>query len=229
MSTPDSPLNWDPASVQPPEIPMLAPGADAMSMTIAGVLPTLGVPLTASVAALQAKEGMFAGKVTSADAAYQNADDAGGQSVGQLGQMLGKLGEMGGQAGQQAGGQSGMFGSMMQQAMQAAQGGGGSKGGGSQGGSSGAGAQSSGGQPSVGQGPGGAAPQTRDDAAGTGQEASDGDRSDRDDRDGRDGDKGNERRPLDNAGPGPAPTGAGPAPVAAPALRGEGEDPSRRM
>jgi hypothetical protein len=228
MSTPDGPLNWNPASVMPPEMPMLAPGEDAMSMTIAGVLPTLTAPLTASVAALSAKETTFSGKVTSADSAYQNADDAGGQSVGQLGQMLGQVGQMAQQAGQQAGGQSGMFGSMMQEAMKAAQGGGGSQGGGSQGGSTAAGAQPSSGQPSAGQGPGGAgaAPQqSRDDAAGGHDQASDGDR-DEQEKGGR-----HERAPLDAAAPDAAPNGAGPAPVAPPEhpRHGGGEDLSRRM
>ena len=126
MHTPGA-LNWDPASVDLPEIPMLPPGEDAMSMTIAGVLPTLTAPMAASVAALQAKETMFSGKLGSAQSAYQNADDQGGQAVGQFGQMLGQLGQMAGQAGapaQQLGQQAGQFGSMIQQAMQAAQGGG---------------------------------------------------------------------------------------------------------
>jgi hypothetical protein len=200
MSTPDSPLNWSPASVTPPEMPMLPPGEDAMSMTIAAVLPTLTAPLTAGVAALSAKENVFSGKVTSADAAYQNADDAGGQSVGQLGQMLGQFGQFGqmaSQAGQQAGQQSGMFGSMMQQAMQAAQGGSGSPGGGSP-------------QPS------------RDDASAAGQ-----DQAPHEDRDERERGGSEDRRPLDAAAPG-APHGPGPAPVAPP-RHSDGEDLARRM
>ena len=70
-----------------------------MSMTIAGVLPTLAATMATSVTALQAKETMFAGKLTSAQSAYDNADDQGGQSVGQLGQMLGQVGQMAQQAG----------------------------------------------------------------------------------------------------------------------------------
>jgi hypothetical protein len=120
-------ISWDAATVQLPEMPMLPPGEDAMSATISAVLPTLAAPLMANVAALQAKEGMFSGKLVSAQSAYQNADESGGQAVGQLTSMLGQLGQMGGQAASSAGqagggGQGGgMFGSLMQQAMQAAQ------------------------------------------------------------------------------------------------------------
>jgi hypothetical protein len=73
-----------------------------MSMTIAGVLPTLTAPLTASVAALSAKETMFSGKLGAAQTAYQNADDSGQQSVGQLAGMLGQVGQMGQAAGSPA-------------------------------------------------------------------------------------------------------------------------------
>ena len=115
-----------------PEVPMLPPGEDALSATISAVLPTLAAPLAANVATLQAKETMFSGKLGAAQAAYQNSDDAGSQSVGQIVDMLGQMGQQAGQLGQSAGapaqaigGQTGMFGSLVQQAMQAAQGGGG--------------------------------------------------------------------------------------------------------
>ncbi len=166
LEKPDG-LNWDPAAVELPQVPMLPPGEDAMSATIAAVLPTLTAPLAASVAALSVKENMFRGKLGTAESAYQNADDSGQQSMGQLAGMLGQVGQLGQQAGAPAqaagalGGQTGMFGSMMQQAMQGAQG---------------AGGQSSGGQSSGGQGgatgaagsplAGGQPPQqSRDDAA----------------------------------------------------------------
>jgi hypothetical protein len=123
-------LSWNAASVELPEIPTLPAGQDALSATISAVLPTLAAPLTANVATLQAKETMFAGKLGAAQAAYQNSDDAGSQSVGQVVGMLGQLGQQAGQMGQMSGapaqavgGQTGMFGSLMQQAMQAAQGG----------------------------------------------------------------------------------------------------------
>ena len=207
MHTPGN-LNWDPASVDLPEIPMLPPGADAMSMTISAVLPTLTAPMAASVAALQAKETMFSGKLGVAESAYQNADDSGGQSVGQLGQMLGQMGQVG-QMAQQAGapaqalgGQAGQFGSMIQQAMQSAEGGG----------SSGTGGQASTPQASGSQGaPGAGTAPPRDER---------GERDERSDRD--------ERPPLDAAAPGAATHDAGPAPVAPP-HRGDGDDLARRM
>jgi hypothetical protein len=148
-------LSWNAASVQLPPVPMLAPGPDSMSMTISAVLPTLATPLTASVAALSAKEDMFSGKLGAAQSAYQNADDQGQQSVGQLTSMLGQVGQMAQQAGgpaQALGGQSGTFGSMMQQAMQAAP-------------------VAGGGQASAGPtGAGAAAPHARDEAAARGRE-----------------------------------------------------------
>src|SRR5882724_9042233 len=139
LKTP-GPLGWDPASVELPEIPMLPPGQDALSATISAVLPTLAAPLAVNVATLQAKETMFSGKLGAAQAAYQNSDDAGSQSVGQIVGMLGQVGQQAGQMGQMAGapaqaigGQTGMFGSLMQQAMQGAKGGGGAQSSGGQG------------------------------------------------------------------------------------------------
>lgn len=131
LKTPEG-LSWDPAAVELPDIPMIPAGQDALSATIAAVLPTLAAPLAANVATLQAKETMFSGKVGVAQAAYQTSDDAGSQSVGQVVGMLGQLGQQAGQMGQMAGapgqllgGQTGMFGQLMQQAMQGAKGGGG--------------------------------------------------------------------------------------------------------
>ena len=140
-------INWDPASVELPDIPMLPAGQDALSATISAVLPTLAAPLAANVATLQAKETMFSGKLGAAQVAYQNSDDAGSQSVGQIVGMLGQVGQQAGQMGQMAGapaqvlgGQTGMFGSLMQQAMQGAKGGGGEQSSGGQGAGGGAGA-----------------------------------------------------------------------------------------
>ena len=167
LEKPDG-LSWDPAAVELPQVPLLPPGEDAMSATIAAVLPTLTAPLATSVAALSAKENMFRGKLGTAESAYQNADDSGQQSMGQLAGMLGQVGQLGQQAGAPAqaasglGGQTGMFGSLMQQAMQGAQGGGGQGAGGQ-----GAGGQGAGGTAGVaGQGPapaGGQLQQPRDD------------------------------------------------------------------
>ena len=148
-------ISWDAASLELPEIPMLPPGADAMSATISAVLPTLAAQLTANVAALQAKEHTYSGKLGAAQAAYTNADDSGSQSVGQVVGMLGKLGE---QAGQMAGapsqaaqGGSGMFGSLIEQVMKAAQGGGAGESGQSPAGGAPVGAAPAGGAPAPAQ------------------------------------------------------------------------------
>ena len=98
----------------------------------------MAAPLAANVATLQAKENMFSGKLGAAQAAYQNSDDAGSQSVGQIVEHArtgwpASLAAEAGAPAQAIGGQTGTFGSLMQQAMQAAQG-------------SGAGGQSAGGQ-----------------------------------------------------------------------------------
>ena len=245
MSTFNKPqgISWDPASVELPPLPSVPPGADAMSMTIAAVLPTLAAPLQASVASLQAKETMFSGKVGAAQAAYEGADQSGGQSVGQLGSMMGQMSQMGqqaAQAGQGAGGGSGMFGQMMQQAMQAAQsfgqqGGGGSQpgaspqGGGPQGGTS----QAGGAPASMGQSPAGGAP------ANAAREENPGDTQDpagaREDRETRREDVAEhppvEQSPAGASGPEPGSRGPGPAPVESPQSPRHGgqDDLARRM
>jgi hypothetical protein len=221
-------LNWNAASVELPEIPMLPAGQDGLSATISAVLPTLAAPLAANVATLSAKENMFSGKLGAAQAAYQNSDDSGSQSVGQIVGMLGQVGQQAGQMGQMAGaptqaigGQTGMFGSLMQQAMQAAQGGG-------------AGGQSTGGQAGAssvaGQGPvsvGGPPQQPRDEAVGAKEDRADQAPEPRHD----------EREPLhraetdDRAMAGPSDDNRhGPAPVKTPEHpRHSGEDLGRRM
>jgi hypothetical protein len=222
-------LTWNSASVELPEIPMLPAGQDALSATISAVLPTLAAPLAVNVATLQAKETMFSGKLGAAQAAYQNSDDAGSQSVGQIVGMLGQVGQQAGQLGQMAGapaqaigGQTGMFGSLMQQAMQAAQGG--------------AGGQATGGQAGAssvpGQGPmsaGGPPQQPRDEAGGAKEDQPDRAQEVQPDR----------REPLhraetdDRAMAGPSADsrhGAGPAPVKSPEQpHHSGEDLRRRM
>jgi hypothetical protein len=166
LEKPDG-LNWNPAAVELPEVPLLPPGEDAMSETIAAVLPALTAPLATSVAALSAKENMFRGKLGTAESVYQNADDSGQQSMGQLAGMLGQVGQLGQQAGapaQAASGlseQTGMFGSLMQQAMQGAQGGHGA-------GGAGGAAHSAGSAPAAGQ-----LQQPRVDAAGTQEQQAD--------------------------------------------------------
>jgi hypothetical protein len=234
-------LNWDPASVELPEVPTIQPGQDALSSTIAAVLPTLAVPLAANVATLQAKEGMFAGKLTAAETAYQTGDDQGSQSVGQVVSMLGQMGQQAGQMAQQAGAPAqaggGMFGSMMQQAMQMAQGAGGGQSSGGQG------APAAGGAPAgAGQGPAGMAGQPA-----PGQPREDGsleqrverleERAEREDTpNDQPAPQREERQPLQRADEGtlaggPEAGGAAPAPVAPPETgRHSGdEDIARRL
>jgi hypothetical protein len=220
-------ISWDAASVELPEIPMVPAGQDALSATISAVLPTLAAPLAANVATLSAKENMFSGKLGAAQAAYQNSDDAGSQSVGQIVGMLGQVGQQAGQMGQMAGapaqaigGQTGMFGSLMQQAMQAAEGGGGGQSTGGQAGGSAAGAASPGPVSAA------ASPQQPRDAGGGAVEDRAAERHEPQHQ---------EREPLhraetnDRATAGPAESGHGQAPVKSPEHHRGDDDLGRRM
>lgn len=220
MGTPGG-ISWDAASVEAPQLPMLPAGDDAMSATISAVLPTLGAPLTASVAALSAKENQFSSKVGAAESAYQNADSSGGQSVGQLSSMLGQVGQMAQQAGGSGGG--GGFASLMQQAMQAFQSGG--SGSGSTGGSPSGGSQSGATGPGA-QGVGAAPQQSKDDAAHGEHQKPDADEKDRETP------RDQAHPPLDAAGAGDGSErqGEGRAPVTAPEQpRRDDGDLARRM
>lgn len=132
MTTPGA-LNWTAAPVQLPDMPPIQAGEDAMSMTIAALLPTLHASMTANVTALAAKENMFNGKLGDAQGAYENADQSGQQGVGQIGQMMGQLGQLGqmaSQPAQMAGQMGGQFSSLMEplmKAMEGAKGGGGDR------------------------------------------------------------------------------------------------------
>ena len=222
MHTPGN-LNWDPASVELPEIPMLPPGEDAMSMTIAGVLPTLTAPMAASVAALQAKETMFSGKLGAAESAYQNADDS-GRPVGGAVRPDARAARPDGAAGRRARAATRPAGGPVRLDDAAGHAGGSgwrlTPGGGSS--AAMVSPLSGQGQSSAGSGAAGAgaAPQqTRDDGS-----AADHDQpSDQRDRDAREAEAGQGRPPLDAAAPGATPHGAGPAPVAPP-RHGDGED-----
>jgi hypothetical protein len=232
LEKPDG-LNWNAASVELPDIPMLPAGQDALSATISAVLPTLAVPLAANVATLQAKENMFSGKLGAAQAAYQNSDDSGSQSVGQVVGMLGQLGQQAGQMGQQAGapmqalgGQTGMFGSLMQQAMQAAQGGGGQ----SSGGQSGGGMPSSGAAGGAAPSPAGAIGQqpSRDDAAAPNEEQAGWPReTERDEREPLQ--RADDRAMAEAGRPEDSRPGAGPVPVTPPERHDGDDDLARRM
>ncbi|KUI45822.1 hypothetical protein AU198_10325 [Mycobacterium sp. GA-1199] len=231
LRKPDA-ISWNAAAVKLPEIPMIPAGQDAMSATISAVLPTLAAQLTTNVAALSAKENTFSGKVVAAQAAYENSDDAGSQSVGQIVGMLGQVGQQAGQMGQMAGapaqalgGPTGMFGSLMQQAMQGAQspggpsatGAGGAAPNGGAAATAGPAAHSPGAAPAA-QGPGAApaAPQPRDDAQPQAGEA--------DDREDRKSLQRADDRAWDRAsGPQGGESGVGPVPVTPPESRHDDE------
>lgn len=245
-------LNWDAAAPELPEMPMISPGADAMSMTIAGVLPTLAAELTASVTALSVKENMYSGKLTAAESAYANSDDQGSQSVGQVTSMLGDLGKMAQQAagsggGSGGGGAGGIFSSLMEQAMKMAEGMGGPKDDGATDpnaqdeenrdpAAQGAGAQGVAGQPaqpqgapgqaSTGQGAAGHAASSQGPAQSPSQTPTQAPA----DRDAR-SEAERHQAPPAAAGPGEGQRGAGPAPITQPepAHRRGDEDLSRRM
>lgn len=240
LQTPGA-LNWNPAIVGLPEVPTLPPGEDAMSMTISAALPMLGAPLAADVAALQEKEAMFSGKLGSAQAAYQNADDSGQQEVGQLTSQLGQIGQMGQQIGQQAGqagGGGGMFGSLMQPAMQAMQSfqGKGAGGGGDAMGQQGAGAPGGGGMGAAGA-PGQSNTQAQQQDSATRAPEKGESHEDRGQEREHEPQRSthHEQVPLkhaEGAGAGPSTSGpqhAGPAPVSPPERHGGGEDLTRRM
>ena len=72
-------ISWEAATVELPPMPVIPPGADAMSMTISAVLPTLEAMMTANVTSLAAKENTFSGKVGAAQAAYNVGDESAGQ------------------------------------------------------------------------------------------------------------------------------------------------------
>lgn len=222
-------ISWDAASLELPDIPMLPAGQDALSATISAVLPTLAAPLAANVATLSAKENMFSGKLGAAQAAYQNSDDVGSQSVGQIVGMLGQVGQQAGQMGQMAGapaqaigGQTGMFGSLMQQAMQGAKGGGAEQ---SSGGQGAGGAAGTTGIAAPGQVAAGQPQQPRD--AGVAPEERTTEQHQEPQQ--------HEREPLHRAetnnrtAAGPAEGGHGPAPVKSPEHHRADEDLGRRM
>lgn len=196
-----------------------------MSATISAVLPTLTAPLAASVASLSAKENMFRGKLGAAESQYQNADDSGGQSLGQLTSMLGQVGQVGqqaGKAGEALSGQTGMFGSLMEQAMKGAQGGGGQSSGGQSAGGQGGATGAAGSPPAGGQPP----QQARDDAAAAQQEQpAQPQEPQREEREALQRAETDDREPgADDGG-----HGAGPAPVAPPERHRGEDDLSRRM
>ncbi|GJF14606.1 hypothetical protein NGTWS1803_27830 [Mycolicibacterium cyprinidarum] len=74
-------LQWDPAEVTVPPVPVIPPGGDPMSAMISAVMPELAAPLTAAVAATHAREERFAANLAGARSAYQSTDQAGEQEI----------------------------------------------------------------------------------------------------------------------------------------------------
>ncbi len=139
-------LNWTPADVTVPPVPVIAPGPDPMSTMIAAIMPELGVPLATAVAETRAREERFAANLVAARNAYQTTDDAGeqeirtvsdaqlaaasaptgvstaaGSGMGEMGQLLGTATQMAGQAVQAPIQAMGMAASLPQGVMQGTQ------------------------------------------------------------------------------------------------------------
>ncbi|MUL75062.1 hypothetical protein [Mycolicibacterium sp. CBMA 226] len=114
-------MSWSAAEpvqrVAPPNIPA---GADPVSLMLSSYLPGLVEGANEKVAAAQANDQAFAGKVSSARSAYQSGDEAGGQTIQKAGENLNPA-SAAGKAGVGADGGMGQFGQMMGMAMQAFQ------------------------------------------------------------------------------------------------------------
>lgn len=140
-------LNWDPADVTVPPVPLIPAGGDPMSLMISAIMPELAVPLTEAVATTRAREEQFSANLAGARSAYQSTDQAGGQeiqavssqqlpaanpattgsagagsSTGQFGQLMGTAMQTAGQAVQAPMQMMGMAASLPQGLMQGAQG-----------------------------------------------------------------------------------------------------------
>jgi len=74
-------LNWDPADVTVPPVPLIPAGPDPMSLMISAFMPALAAPLTAAVAATHAREEEFSANLAAARSAYQFTDDAGEHEI----------------------------------------------------------------------------------------------------------------------------------------------------
>lgn len=113
-------MSWSAGSVKPAEAVNIPAGADPVSLMLSSYLPTLVDGANEKVAAAQAKDHEFAGKVSSARSAYQSGDEAGGQAIQKAGDSLSPA-SAAGKAGGGADGGMGQFGQMMGMAMQAFQ------------------------------------------------------------------------------------------------------------
>lgn len=115
-------LTWEPAVVTVPPTPVIPPGGDPMSAMISALMPELAAPLTAAVAATQAREQRFAADLTGVRAAYESTDQAGGEEIRTVSDtQLAPAGAAGASpvgGGSGAGGAGGQFGQIMGTAMQ---------------------------------------------------------------------------------------------------------------
>jgi hypothetical protein len=113
-------MSWSAASVPPLGWVHLPAGDDPVSLMLSSYVPTLVDGANEKVAAAQADDHAFAGKVSSAKSAYQSGDEAGGQTIQKAGESLNPA-SAAGKAGGGADGGVGQFGQMMGMAMQAFQ------------------------------------------------------------------------------------------------------------
>ncbi|WP_272865725.1 PE domain-containing protein [Mycolicibacterium austroafricanum] len=115
-----SALNWDPAVVTVPPMPVVPPGPDPMSAMIAAIMPGLSAPLTAAVAATQAREEQFAANLAAARTTYEGTDQANQQEIHTVADT--QMAPTAASAASGGGGQMGqVMGTAMQVASQAAQ------------------------------------------------------------------------------------------------------------
>lgn len=113
-------MSWSAGTVDPAEAESIPAKADPVSLMLSSYIPGLVDGANAKVAAAQAEDHAFAGKVSSARSAYQTGDEAGGQTIQKAGESLNPA-SAAGKAGGGADGGIGQFGQMMGMAMQAFQ------------------------------------------------------------------------------------------------------------
>jgi hypothetical protein len=113
-------MSWSAGTVKPAEAVHIPARDDPVSLMLSSYLPGLVDGANEKVAAAQAKDHEFAGKVSSARSAYQSGDEAGGQTIQKAGESLNPA-SAAGKAGVGADGGMGQFGQMMGMAMQAFQ------------------------------------------------------------------------------------------------------------
>lgn len=113
-------MSWSAGTVDPAESASIPAGGDPVSLMLSSYIPGLVDGANAKVAAAQAEDHAFAGKVSSAKGAYQSGDDAGAQAIQKADGNLNPASATGKSGGGTDGGM-GQFGQMMGMAMQAFQ------------------------------------------------------------------------------------------------------------